>query len=75
MRTTLDIDGDVLQAAKELAELHKKTTGQMVSELLRRALQPPDSTPKVRNGVRLFTPRPGMPPITMAMVNQWRDED
>ena len=75
MRTTLDIDADVLQAAKELAEVHKKTTGQMVSELLRRALQPPASTPKVRNGVRIFTPRPGAPPTTMAMVNQLTDED
>ena len=40
MRTTLDIDGDVLQAAKELAALHGKTAGQILSELARKALSP-----------------------------------
>ncbi|MEQ8690676.1 MAG: DUF6364 family protein [Pseudomonadales bacterium] len=38
MRTTLDIDQDVLQAAKELAKHQQKTAGQVVSELLRTAL-------------------------------------
>lgn len=38
MRTTLDIDDDVLLAAKELARTRKKTTGEMISELARTAL-------------------------------------
>jgi len=41
MRTTLDIDDDVLQAAKELAEAEKKTAGQVLSELARKALTAP----------------------------------
>jgi hypothetical protein len=41
MRTTLDIDDDVLQAAKERARAEGKTTGQVVSELVRRALTGP----------------------------------
>lgn len=41
MRTTLDIDADVLAAAKELARREQKTTGQLVSELLRRAMTQP----------------------------------
>ena len=39
MRTTLNIDDDVLVAAKELAKQEGKTAGQVVSELARRALQ------------------------------------
>jgi hypothetical protein len=74
MRTTLDIDADVLQAAKELAAVHQKTVGQIVTDLLRRALEPPASAPRIRNGVRIFRHRPGAPPTTMAMVNQLRDE-
>jgi len=31
MRTTLDIDDDVLQAAKELARRERKTAGAMIS--------------------------------------------
>ncbi len=38
MRTTLDIDDDLLQAAKEIARRAHKTAGQVVSELLRQAL-------------------------------------
>lgn len=38
MRTTLDIDDDVLQAAKELARSEKKTAGQVLSELARKGL-------------------------------------
>ena len=40
MRTTLDIDDDVLQAAKELATLRGSTAGKVLSELARRALTP-----------------------------------
>jgi len=38
MRTTLDIDDDVLQAAKELARHRGSTAGRVLSELARRAL-------------------------------------
>ena len=38
MRTTLDIADDVLQAAKERAKRERKTVGEMISELARRAL-------------------------------------
>lgn len=39
MRTTLQIDDDVLRAARELAAREKKTAGRMISELARRGLQ------------------------------------
>jgi hypothetical protein len=35
MRTTLDIDDDLLAAAKELARRERSTAGQVVSRLLR----------------------------------------
>lgn len=38
MRTTLDIDNDILEAVKELARAEKKTAGQVLSELARRGL-------------------------------------
>ncbi len=38
MRTTLDIDEDVLGAAKELARRQRLSTGQVVSRLLRQGL-------------------------------------
>jgi hypothetical protein len=41
MRTTLDIADDVLFAAKALARQEKKSLGQVVSELARRAFASP----------------------------------
>ncbi len=38
MRTTLDLDPDVLQAVKELAEARGVTAGKLMSELARKAL-------------------------------------
>jgi hypothetical protein len=74
MRTTLDIDDDVLQAAKELGALHGKTAGQVVSELARRSLTPA-ATHRLRNGVPVLPRRPaGRPHPTMRLVNELRDE-
>ena len=74
MRTTLDIDEDVLQAAKELAANRGTTTGKVLSELARQALAP-RRAPRVRNGVPLLARRPPTSPkSTMDVVNRLRDE-
>ena len=44
MRTTLEIDDDVLQAAKEIAASRGSTAGKVLSELARRGLQPSTAT-------------------------------
>lgn len=75
MRTTLDLDEDVLQAAKELAAAHGKTAGQVLSELARKALQAGESRAAVRNGVPLLPRRrAGAAKPTMKVVNELRDE-
>ena len=74
MRTTLDIDDDVLEAAKELAASRSTTAGRVLSELARKGLAPARA-PRVRNGVPLLPRRPkGTPRPTMALVNRLRDE-
>ena len=52
MRTTLDLDADVLQAAKEMASVNGTTAGRVISDLVRKALAPAPPTTNVRNGVR-----------------------
>jgi Arc/MetJ family transcription regulator len=74
MRTTLDLDDDVLQAAKEIAASRRLTAGAVVSELLRKALQPADDRPRLRNGVPVLSRRAGAPVTTMQFVNELRDE-
>jgi hypothetical protein len=73
MRTTLDLDEDVLQAAKELAEARGSTAGKVLSDLARRALAPQRSV-RMRNGVPVLTSRArGSRTPTMKQVNALRD--
>jgi hypothetical protein len=52
MRTTLDIDDDILGAARELALREKKTAGKVISDLARSGIQRHRGKPigKIRNG-------------------------
>ena len=74
VRTTLDIDDDLLQAAKELGAMQKKTAGQILSELARKGLYR-ERKYVVRNGVPVIRRQPGSPVITSADVRRWMDED
>jgi hypothetical protein len=74
MRTTLDIDDDVLQAAKEIAASRASTAGKVLSELARTALTP-SGPARARNGVPVLPRRPrGAPRPTLTLVNRLRDE-
>ena len=71
MRTTLDIDEDVLQAAKEIGAMRGKRAGQIISEMARKAMMSPSSATE-RNGVPLL-PRRGRI-VTVEMVEQLLDQ-
>jgi hypothetical protein len=73
MRTTLDIDQDVLLAAKELARQRGVSMGKVLSELAREALTKKAAT-STRNGVPLFPIRPDAGVVTLELVNELRDE-
>ena len=78
MRTTLDIADDVLLAAKERAQREKKTIGEMISELARRALTTPPgpvsvNEPQAVYGIRPFAPRGGI--VTNELIDKLREDD
>jgi hypothetical protein len=60
MRTTLDIDDDILQAAKELARAENKTAGQVLSDLARNGLMAGNS-PTAAEGEDPFVIKDGLP--------------
>jgi hypothetical protein len=73
MRTTLDIDDDVLAAAKELAKNRRATAGEVISALARQALTRPASGPLIeRNGFLVLPSRGGV--ITSALVRRLEEE-
>ncbi|MGE4239292.1 CopG family transcriptional regulator [Ramlibacter sp.] len=52
MRTTIDIDEDVLLAAKEHAARERKSLGAVISGLAREALRRPPASPAGRSKAR-----------------------
>ena len=78
MRITLDIDRDVLDAAKKRARREGKTAGQVISELLRTAFTtaaPPKSVrePAAVYGFRPFAP--GEQIVTDSLIDELRLDD
>lgn len=73
MRTTLDLDGDVLEAARELAVAGRRSIGSVISELARRGLTPARVEAEGELPV-IRVPRDS-PPITPQMVRRALDED
>jgi Arc/MetJ family transcription regulator len=77
-RTTLDIDDDVLQAAKEIARREKKTAGEVVSMLARGALSAPRGAqaagePRAMYGFRPFAPHGAI--VTNDLIDSLREDD
>jgi hypothetical protein len=74
MRTTLDIEDDVLLAAKELAKLEGRTAGEVLSTLARKGLAA--GAPKkfsLREGVPVFPSRGEI--ITSEKVREIMDKE
>ncbi|MBT8402594.1 MAG: ribbon-helix-helix domain-containing protein [Gemmatimonadetes bacterium] len=73
MRTTLNLDDDVLRAVKEIARLRGSTAGEVLSALAREALAREAlgrgaTSGTVRNGVPLLDPVPDAGIVTSADV-------
>lgn len=77
MRTTIDIEDDVLAAAKELARMQNVSAGQVVSRLLRNALAGEAVQGRVETRqIGGFRPFPARGPVvTSDKVDQLRDEE
>lgn len=79
MRTTVDLEDDVLAAAKELARMQNVAVGRVISRLMREALSGQSSlsgtTAESRTvgGFRPFSSRGIV--VTNDMVNELRDRE
>lgn len=80
MRTTLDIDADVLEAAKALARHHRRSAGDVISELARQALTAPRTADRGKGasragvgGFQPFASRGGV--ITNEQIDRLREGD
>lgn len=78
MRTTVDIDEDLLLAAEQRARAERKTAGQLISDLVRKGLAESDepldlSTIEIVDGFPLLPSRGG-PVVTTELVDRLLEE-
>lgn len=77
MNTTLNLDQDVMEAAKVIATRHSKSLDAVISEWARRGMQMPwldsDEPSLYRHGFHLLPPRGEV--ITIEHVRRLMDEE
>lgn len=73
VRTTLDLDDDVVLAARELATDGRRSLGSVISELARRGLAP--ARIAVEGELPVIRVPVGAAPITPQMVRRAMEED
>jgi len=72
MRTTLDLDDDILAAARSIAAARKQTMGKVVSDLVRRSLV--TKLKKAPSGLPLLPRRPGVI-VTNELIDKLREDE
>ena len=73
MRTTLDIDEDILFATKAIAKQQGTSMGKVISALVRQALSQRIEA-ATRDDIPLFPRQPDAGIVTLELINQLRDE-
>lgn len=80
MRTTLQLDDDVLAAARVLARQRRRSVGDVISDLARQALSRPaeggsQADLEKRSGLPQLPVTPSGGVVDQELVNQLRDEE
>ena len=75
MRTTLDVEDDVLDAVRSLARAQGRSMGTVLSELVRRALSPDRRLIDGPGGFPTFEVPTGAPPLTVETVRVALDDE
>lgn len=76
MRTTLDIDDDVMQAVRELARVKRQGLGRTMSDVARRGLLP-STVPEqeLQFGIPVWKHQAGAVAVTSELVRNLADEE
>ncbi|HEX4227223.1 MAG TPA: hypothetical protein VHZ07_01040 [Bryobacteraceae bacterium] len=75
MRTTVDLDEDILSVVKHLTQERQQSLGRVLSDLVRQALQPAAPVPGRRSAIPVLPRKPGAQPVTAQMVKDLLETD
>jgi hypothetical protein len=70
MRTTVDLDEDILRVAKDIARDRDESLGRVLSDLARRGLKPVARKASTRSDIPVFPRLPGAKPVTSEIVKE-----
>ena len=73
MRTTIDLDEELLRTAKAIADAQKQTLSRVITDLAWRGLRPDAANLSTRNGFPVLSRRPGAQPVTSEHVAELLD--
>ena len=74
VRTTINLDDDVLETSRAIARTERRALGAVVSDLVRRGLVPPQLRIDDEEGFPVFRVRAPARPITDEMVRMALEE-
>lgn len=74
MPNTVTIDDDILATARERANQENKTVDEVVSGLVRKALDLVGPEPVFKNGIRLLPVQPGARTVTTEFVREMMED-
>lgn len=75
MRTTVDLDEDLLRVAKDLAEEKRQSLGRVLSDLARKGLEPEGKVSAVRGVIPILPRKPGGRPVTSQHVKEFLEAE
>ena len=70
MRTTIDLDSDILRLAKQLSAEREQSLGRIVSDLVRKGLQPANEVAAQPGFIPVLPRKPGGGPVTAQAVKE-----
>jgi hypothetical protein len=74
MRTTIDLDEDILRVVKHLAQERQESFGKILSTLARQGLQPKISaTAAHHGGIPVLARKAGARPVTAQIVKELQE--
>jgi hypothetical protein len=74
MRTTVDLDDELLRTAKAISEANHQTLSRVISDLAWKGLRPGLPSYRRRNGFPVLRASPSAQPVTVEHVNEMAAE-
>ena len=75
MRTTVDVDEDILMLAKHLAQERRQSLGRVISDLARKGIQPAAPAGNRLRQIPVLARKTGARPVTSQHVKELLEAD